>query len=237
MNLLLLAPEEISDRSTARLLRSDRRAVHICQVLKLQPGDNLKVGVIGGNMGVARYEVASPDSLTFSLVLDQSPPPPLDLTLIVGLPRPKTMRRVIQSIAALGVKDLILLNTYKVEKSYWQSPWLQAETLHEQCLLGLEQAMDTAVPRIRQFKLFKPFVEDTLPEVLHHRSGWFAHPKAEHGIPSDAERLVLAIGPEGGFTPYEVGKLTEAGMQGFHLGPRILRVETVIPSLVGRLFL
>ena len=109
--------------------------------------------------------------------------------------------------------------------------------MREQCLLGLEQAIDTRLPAIRHFKLFKPFAEDHLPTIIGNRQGWFAHPGMSLGIPPAPAEMVLAIGPEGGFTPYETEKLAAAGMRGFHIGSRILRMETAIPAILGRFYL
>ncbi len=237
MNFLLFAAEELSKGGILHLPADDRRARHMTSVLKLQPRDNLKVGQIGGDMGSAEVISHTSTGYDLAVTLTDPPPPGLDLTLILALPRPKMMRRVIENIAALGVKHLILLNAYKVEKSYWQTPWLEAGTLHHHCLLGLEQAGDTILPHIELKKLFKPFVEDELPDIIHGRSAWVAHPGSEGGVPDTPTSMVLAIGPEGGFTPYEVGKLQEAGCRGFSLGSRILRVETVVPALLGRLYL
>ncbi|WP_020410698.1 16S rRNA (uracil(1498)-N(3))-methyltransferase [Hahella ganghwensis] len=238
MNFLLFSEEELSaDGRTLYLSAGDRRAEHLTSVLKPKPQDSLKVGQINGNMGSARIIDITHEGYQLQVDLVSPPPPGLDLTLILALPRPKMMRRVIENIAALGVKHLILLNAYKVEKSYWQTPWLTEDTLRHHCLLGLEQAGDTILPRIELKKLFKPFVEDELPGIIGNRSAWVAHPGSERGIPDTPASMVLTIGPEGGFTPYEIGKLEEAGCQSFNLGTRILRVETVVPALLGRLYL
>ena len=73
------------------------------------------------------------------------------LALLLALPRPKMLKRVLQSVTSLGVKQLYLLNSYRVEKSYWGSPLLQADKLQEQLLLGLEQACDTILPQVHLF--------------------------------------------------------------------------------------
>jgi len=146
-------------------------------------------------------------------------------------------RRILQTCAALGVKDLWLINSYKVEKSFWQTPWLSEEQLRENLTLGLEQAKDTLMPRVQIRKLFKPFVEDELPALIEGKQALVAHPGTSTPCPVHLNRpSLLCIGPEGGFIPYEVEKLEEAGCQSVHLGPRILRMETAVPVLVSRLF-
>ncbi|MDY6816692.1 MAG: RsmE family RNA methyltransferase, partial [Pseudomonadota bacterium] len=143
----------------------------------------------------------------------------------------------LQTCAALGIKDIWLINSYKVEKSFWQTPWLSEDNLRENLALGLEQARDTVMPTVHIRKLFKPFVEDELPGILAGKRALVAHPGTPMPCPVHLdEPAVLCVGPEGGFTPYEVAKLEEAGCQGVHLGPRILRVETAVPVLASRLF-
>ncbi len=237
MNLMLFAAEELSADARLALTAQDRRTQHLNKVLKVAVGDSIKVGQVNGDIGSGTILSVSDKGVELSITLVSAPPPGLNLTLILALPRPKMMRRVVENIAALGVKHLILINAYKVEKSYWQTPWLSAEVLEHHCQLGLEQAGDTHMPRIETRKLFKPFVEDVLPPLVAGRSAWVAHPGGTQGIPATPQSMVLAIGPEGGFTSYEVEKFVEAGCRQFNLGPRILRVETVIPALLGRLFL
>ena len=154
----------------------------------------------------------------------------------MALPRPKVFKRVLQSITAMGVKRIILTNSWRVDKSYWQSPLLTPENLHQQMLLGLEQARDTILPKIEIQQRFKPFVEDLLPTIVSGTCGFVAHPDAPRACPANSSGAVtLAIGPEGGFTHYEIEKLEEAGLQAVHLGPRPLRFETAVPALLGRL--
>ena len=170
------------------------------------------------------------------VTLDQEPPKPLEVKLILALPRPKAFRRVLQHITALGVKEIYLINTWRVEKSFWKSPYLEDEKILEDMILGLEQAKDTILPKIYKKSLFKPFVEDELPEIIKETFPIVAHPIAESECPFNLQKAVtLAIGPEGGFIDYEVKKLQEIGFTSFHLGERILRVETAIPYILGRL--
>ena len=134
------------------------------------------------------------------------------------------------------MKEIILLNSWRVEKSFWESPALEPAALREQLLLGLEQGGDTVLPRLELRRRFKPFVEDALPALLASSRGLVAHPRAATPCPrAVTAHVTLAIGPEGGFIPSEVEALQRAGCQPVSLGPRPLRVEQAVPALLGRL--
>lgn len=235
MNLALLFEEDFV--AADRAVLTGRRLTHLHEVLKVAEGDLIPVGRVDGNIGSGRVLSLTDSQADILVELTEAPPPPLPLTLILAMPRPKMFRRVLQTCATLGVKDLWLINSYKVEKSFWQTPWLSAEHLRENMTLGLEQARDTVLPQVNIRKLFKPFVEDELPGLLQGKRALVAHPGTTTPCPAHLDQpTVLCVGPEGGFTPYEVGKLESAGCEGVHLGPRILRVETAVPVLVSRLF-
>lgn len=239
MNLLLLDPLEWPAGTARALLRlTGRRADHIRTVLKAAPGDSVRIGVLDGLTGLARVEDLSAQEVVLDAVLDTPPPPPLPLTLLLALPRPKVLRRVLQAATSLGIKQIHLINSFRVEKSYWQTPFLQPDSIHQQLRLGLEQARDTLLPQVHIHTRFKPFVEDELPALAAGKRCLVAHPLPEsQSCPATLnEQTLLAVGPEGGFIPYEVEKLQQAGFTAVTLGPRILKVETAIPALVARLF-
>jgi 16S rRNA (uracil1498-N3)-methyltransferase len=229
MNLILLFDSDFLDSEHVRL--TGRRLAHVTAVHRAAVGDSLVVGVAGGRAGTG--VVTSLDPLELRVTLDRDPPPPLPLTLILALPRPKVLNRVIAGATSLGVKHIHLINSWRVEKSYWKSPRLSPENLLLQSLLGLEQARDTVLPTIELHRLFRPFVESFAPEGL----ALVAHPLAARECPRDvATEVTLAIGPEGGFIAQEVESLERAGFTPVSLGPRILRVETAVAALVSRLF-
>lgn len=235
MNLLLLTEADFTRPGRVQL--TDQRARHIIQVLGSAVGDSLKVGQLGGLRGSGTIIELSNNSVTLEVTLDTPPPAKLPLTLLLALPRPKVARRILAAATELGVESIILINSYRVEKSYWQSPLLDDNHLRNAMLEGLVQSGDTRLPSLTRAKLFKPFVEDHLPAWLSQRTGLLAHPYAKtacDGAPQNP--CLLAIGPEGGFIPYEVDKLLSAGMTGISLGPRILRVETAVPTLIGALY-
>ncbi|SEI80232.1 RNA methyltransferase, RsmE family [Pseudomonas linyingensis] len=236
MNLLLL--EDGDFVAEGRALLRGRRLKHLHEVHRAEAGDNLRVGRLAGLMGEGRLLRLDADEAEIEiLTLDQPPPAKLPLTLLLALPRPKMFKRVLQTVASMGVPRLVLLNSYRVEKSFWQTPFLQPEAIREQLILGLEQARDTVLPEVTIEKRFKPFVEDRLPALAAGSLGLVGHPGAWPACPRAVDAPVtLAIGPEGGWIPYEVDKLQEAGLAPVQLGERILRVETAVTALLARLF-
>lgn len=235
MNLLLLTPEDCPAPGRARL--GGRRLQHVREVHRAGPGDRLRVGMLDGAMGEGVITALAGDSLDIEFSLEQAPPPKLPLTLLLSLPRPKMLKRIFQTVAAMGVQRLVLMNSFRVEKSFWESPWLAPEAVREQLLLGLEQARDTVLPEVLLEPRFKPFVEDRLPALAAGSRRLVAHPGATGACPVGvAAPATLAIGPEGGFIPYEVDLLQAGGFEPVHLGPRILRVETAVTALVARLY-
>ncbi|MBV4531784.1 16S rRNA (uracil(1498)-N(3))-methyltransferase [Pseudomonas sp. SWRI107] len=235
MNLLLL--EEADFIAADRVVLADRRFTHMQDIHRVAVGDTLRVGRIGGLMGKAEVVRLEGHQAELQVAFDQPPPAKLPLTLVLAVPRPKMLRRLFQSIATLGVPRLILLNSYKVEKSFWQTPFLTPEAIRENLILGLEQARDTVLPEVIIEKRFKPFVEDRLPAIAADTLGLVGHPGPYPACPRAVTGPVtLAIGPEGGWIPYEVDLLAKAGLQPVQLGDRILRVETAVTALLSRIF-
>ena len=235
MNLLLLEPGDFTGKGYVTL--RDRRLTHMREVHRAQVGDSLRVGQMNGLVGEGHIEALDQTQAVLRVSFDRPPPAKLPLTLVLALPRPKMLRRVFQTVATLGVPRLILVNSYRVEKSFWQTPFLTPEAIREQLVLGLEQARDTLLPEVIIEKRFKPFVEDRLGMMVEGTQGLIAHPGPYPACPRAVDGPVtLAIGPEGGWIPYEVELLKLAGLAPVQMGERILRVETAVTALVSRLF-
>ncbi|MEO6698814.1 MAG: 16S rRNA (uracil(1498)-N(3))-methyltransferase [Paraperlucidibaca sp.] len=240
MNLITFTGDDLTAPDTVVL--RDRRLQHLLNVQRPQIGEFLKLGELGGLMGRGELTELSSEQATLRIALDTPPPAKRELILVLALPRPKMLKRIVQMVVTMGVSELILINSYRVEKSFWQSPWLGEAALAEQLRLGLEQAGDTVAPKVTLKPLFKPFVEDDLPALLQGRQGWVAHPAAKSETTALPTRLsptsaptLVAIGPEGGFIAYEIEKLQAAGLLCCDLGPRILRVETAVAVALGQL--
>ncbi|MDE2230776.1 MAG: 16S rRNA (uracil(1498)-N(3))-methyltransferase [Candidatus Omnitrophica bacterium] len=234
MNLILLFPDDFT--APDRVFLGGRRFEHIRDILKAPCGKSLAVGKVNGLMGQGTIVAQKADGFELEVQFGLKPPEALPLTLILALPRPPMLKRLLFSAAMLGVKKIIILNFNRVEKSLWNSSSLGPQAIEEQLVLGLEQAKDTLMPEVSLKKRFKPFVQDELPALIKGSTALVAHPG---GAPLSApigKPVALIIGPEGGILDYEIELLKAAGCRPLDLGPRILRTESVFPFIVGKLF-
>ena len=212
-----------------------RQLQHLQQQLNVAVGDHLKVGLYNQQRYDSQVVAIEADKIWLKPLAPQETPPKLPVTLIIALPRPKVLRRLVMDSVSLGVQRLVLIHSYRVDKSYWQSPFLRQ--LEHYVQLGLEQAGDVMAPEIALYPRFKPFVEDHLAQWNRLQPSWVAHPYATQKMPVSVNQpCQLLIGPEGGFIPYEIDLLTHNGCQVRSLGSRILRTETAVPYLLARLF-
>ena len=235
MNLVLLEYEDFIREDRVRI--HGRRLEHVLKVHRTTVGNELRVGVIGGKTGVGRIDQLDDQALEMTVRFEAEPPEPLPVRLILALPRPKVLNRTIAAAVSMGIREIDLINAWRVEKAYWGSPKVSAENLRMQAILGLEQAGDTILPNIRLHRLFVPFVRKELAESLGNLLALVADPGGETPCPCAVTKpVVLAIGPEGGFIEQELGTFREIGFTTVNLGQRILRVETALAYLVGRLF-
>ena len=234
MNIVLLDPRQTETEIWS--ISSKRQLEHLKQHVDVQVGDSLKVGIREGKRYLTEVVEVNEQAIKLKPVKEEAVPMKLAVTLIVAMPRPKVLRRLIMDSVTLGVEKIILLHSYRVDKSYWQTPFLQQ--LDQYVTLGLEQAGDTIAPKIEIYKRFKPFVEDVLPSLVTAACpAYVAHPYAEMKMPFAIDHpCTIVIGPEGGFIPYEVDLLIKNGCQAVSLGNRILRTETAISYVLGRLF-
>lgn len=237
MNLLLLRDEDFQPDGTVRL--SGRRAQHAREVLQVTQGQRLRVGQLGGKQGEAEVLSAQGPELILQPHLTEDPPPRSGVDLLLAIPRPKALKKVLPAVASLGVDRLVLVNAARVEKSYFDSKVLVPAFIEELLIQGLEQAKDTRLPELHLRERFKPCVEDELDTLFGpDTQRLLPHPPAQQSLAALGplkSRVVLAIGPEGGWVPFETALLEAQGFLPFTLGPRVLRVEVAVPFLLGLL--
>ena len=235
MNLLLLTEQCLRNEDLAEV--TGRQFDHLTKIKKLAVGDQLAVGLLNGPLGQGKVLKLTSDSATLQLELNTAPPAPLPLTVLLALPRPQMIKRILQTIAGMGVKHLILMGSTKVERSFWQSPALEPAAIHEQLILGLEQAVDTALPRVDFEPRFKFFVEDRLAALTKGKRCFIPHPGDFRPCPTRiGHPSLVAIGPEGGWLPSEVDRFTETGFEAVSMGRRILKTEIAVPVIISNLY-
>ena len=233
MNIVLLRENDWITSNTVKL--TDYRARHLINIIKVEVCQTVRVGLINGDRGTATVVQLRDSEVELEVVLSDRPLPRHPIHLVLALPRPKMLRRVFRSVAEFGLAELHLIHSYRVEKSYWQSPYLDIDKVEMALIQGLERAGDTVLPRVTQHKRFKPFMEDVLPEISEQRSLLIAHPGASSTFPYDTKTpTTLLVGPEGGFIDYEVDLAREVGATPVSLGSRILSVDTAVCAALAR---
>lgn len=236
MNIVLFEPAEIVGN---RAVTGDERAKHIAKVLRASTGDFIRVGVVNGLMGygtITRINRRPPYLVELDISIDESPPSPSAVDIVLALPRPIMFKRILSQATTLGVKKFHIINAGRVEKSFWDASVIAESVYRTQLLKGLEQAVDTRLPDVLFHRGFKTFIDCAVPELKEEYAFLFVAdpafpplklPQAVKGM----GRILLAVGPEGGWLDYELDKMVGSGFKGFGIGTRILRVDTAVIGL------
>ena len=219
------------------------RAEHILKVLHGEVGQTLKTGEVDGLIGTGEIVeiVRGGGGPLVRVKVDHSGrglEPCFDLVL--APPRPRVMKRLMPQLASLGVGTMVLVGAKKVEKDFWGATLLKEENYRPLLVDGLMQSGTSALPRIETRRNFRAFVRDELDAAFPTANRVVAHPYGAFvrgASAADGGRLLLAVGPEGGWTDEEVELLESRGFARYSLGRRILRTDTALVALVSRLCL
>ncbi len=242
MNLILLEPVEVSAGGPgspgSSVSLSGRRADHLLNVLRVAPGYHVRVGILDGPCGVGTVQSIADGTVELRCEFDAMVPSRPRVDLLLALPRPKVMRRLWAQIAALGVGQIILTNAERVERNYFDTHVLTPECYGPLLVEGLQQARDTRRPRVSIHRQFKVLIEDELSGLFPSGRRLLADPAEKK--PSAAvvresieERILLAVGPEGGWNDFETASLKAHGFQAGGMGPRTLRTDTACVALLA----
>ena len=237
MNLLLLDPDELDG---GRAVVAGRRARHLVEVLRAVPGTRLRAGVVGGPVGEAEVVAVQGTTVELRVTLGTSVPAPAPVDLVVAVPRPKVLSRLVQHAAAYGVRRIDLVNAWRVDKSYLGSSRLDPAALDEALRLGAEQGMTTHVPPIEVHPRLMGYLDGLAAPagarrvVADARTG--VHLEAAVP-PGDAAPVVVAIGPEGGWIGRELDSFAARGFAIVRLGAAVLRVEAAVTAALAQLAL
>lgn len=240
MNVVLVNKNEVMNDA---VVLTDHRARHIVKVLQAEEGDSIRVGMVHGKLGsgeILGITKKYPFAVELSVYFVSEPPEKSPVDLLLALPRPIMLRRIFSQATALGVGALHIINANRVEKSFWNSGILEEKEYLTHLLHGLEQAVDTIPPTVVYHKRFKPFIEDYFPLIAENYSHFiYAHPdgnKRFHQVlRHKAGKILLAIGPEGGWVDYEERKFKDNGFWAVTIGERILKVDTAVVNIHGRI--
>jgi RsmE family RNA methyltransferase len=235
VNLILLDQEELRHDNSA-ILR-EQRATHIRRVLAAAPGNTIRIGIVDGAVGTARIDALDDTSVTLSCTLHEVPPRPA-VDLLLALPRPKVTRRLFAQCAALGVDRLMLTNASRVERDYFDTHILSPDVSRPLLIEGLQQARDTHLPRISVHRQFRILVEDVLDDWVPVATRVVADPgkgQRLHSLVREArpDRVLLALGPEGGWNDFERRLLESRGFTPISMGMRTLRSDTACVALLA----
>ena len=240
MNRILFEKSEITD-GVAEF--SGERAAHIVEVLHSEVGDTVKTGELDSKIGIGVVKkiesVETKDGKSYVIRLElshtgESLQPWADL--ILAPPRPRVFKRLLPQLAAMGVGDIVLVGAKKVEKAFWGATVLKEENYRPLLVDGLMQSGTTIVPRLELRRNFVRFIREELDSLYPDSTRIVAHPYNAEPIGEPPQgRLLIAIGPEGGWTDEEVELLKSKGFQCRSLGGRILRTDTATVALLAKL--
>jgi RsmE family RNA methyltransferase len=236
VNLILVERHELDPSGTATL--ADPRAAHVIGVLGAAVGTRVRIGLLDGALGSGVVTALEPPRVSLRCTFDGAIPPRPRLDLLLAVPRPKVLRRLWPQLAALGLGRIVLTNAARVERNYFDTHVLDPATYRPLLIEGLQQARDTRLPEVVVHRQFRPLVEDHLAADYRHAVCLVADPRAQ--IPVAAalagcgdRRILLAVGPEGGWNAFELSLLERHGFQAVGMGARTLRVDTACIALLA----
>ena len=239
MNRILFEKHEIVDGVATF---GGARAEHVLGVLHGEVGQTLKTGEVNGGIGtgeiveIVRGASSAEARISVKVCHDQMSLRPW-VDLILAPPRPRVMKRLLPQLAAMGVGRIVLVGAKKVEKDFWGATLLKEENYRPLLVDGLMQAGTSVVPRMETRRNFRRFVGDELDALFPTANRVVGHPGGAPNAPAQKPgRLLLAVGPEGGWTDDEVSLLESHGFSRYSLGSRILRTDTALVALLARLW-
>jgi 16S rRNA (uracil1498-N3)-methyltransferase len=188
----------VLDEVSITLPKDDYRTIHVSQILKLQDGDTIRSGIVSCD----RFPLGlSTDNATVHwghqdndqegclcislrhLEIPTDDPPPV--SLILALPRPLQLGRILPMVSQMGVEHLVLTNARKVPKDYFGSHLIRddnakrQENLNERLMEGLTQSGDVRLPQVHIVRKLHEFLDQGDLDRLFPRSDYVrlvAHP-------------------------------------------------------------
>ncbi len=237
--------------TTGEVTLTGPEAHHLIHVMRGHVGQQVVLFDGLGHEAVAEITAIQKKAAVLRIVEPRSISRELPVAVTVASPLPKGDRErfLIEKLTELGVTAFVPLITrrtvvYPDENAVNRLRRIVIEA-SKQC--GRNHLMEVTAPYPWEKLIAEP--RDRVITLFAHpfsgeRDGPPRSAADDHtsGLPAGvaallaSERVLLAVGPEGGLTPEEVGQAVATGWIQVDLGPRILRVETaaiVLATLVG----
>lgn len=202
-------------------------AGYLSRVLRLRPGDPFVL--FNGDGRDCDARLLSLDKRgARAEVVDARPvasESPLRIVLLQGIARGEKMDLVLQKATELGVAGFRPVDSERSEVRL-QGERLDKRLAHWRAVVASAcgQCGRARVPEVSP-----PEALDAALRGLPGQPRFLLDPGATRtidGLPDGLDACVLAVGPEGGWSPRDREQLQAAGFEGLRLGPRILRTET-----------
>jgi 16S rRNA (uracil1498-N3)-methyltransferase len=227
-------PESFED---GRLLLEGERLRHVRTVLRLRVGDELcATDGAGGEYRVRVEQIGR--GIGRAVILERSRPQresPLETVLAQSIPKGDRFALALEKAVELGVSRIIPVLSRRT---------VRATRADEAAFARWRRIVESAVAQSGRTRL--PVVHPPLPleELLatEGRPGelrlflWEQADSGLHGVIEASavpRTVIVAVGPEGGWSAEEARLAQDAGYRSVRLGPRILRTETAGIAAIG----
>ena len=220
---------------SVQLNANDPRTLHLRKVLRADVGTQVFIGFVNGPRARAQVISVSPDgSYELQVIAEEPAPAHLPITLLIGLPRPHTARRILFEAASLGIAAMHFFTAEHSEPSYAKSRLWQTDEWRERIFRGTEQAFGTQLPQVE--------LHSDIQSAMAMQQGLYTKIALDNYEASEAIGVVpivnkssaaIAIGPERGWSAAERSVFREHKWQLAHLGPHVLRTETACVAAIA----
>lgn len=204
---------------------------HLAQVLRAQVGQEFDIST-GAEVRRGKITRIDADRVEFELgeVIEQSKPS--EITAAISIFKFDRMEWAIEKCTELGIARIIPVIAGRTEKHLSVAAAKRAERWRRLAHQAAEQSRRTSSPVIAEPIKFKELVAMSVATkiVLSEVERDVALKSA---LSQDAKSVLLAFGPEGGWTEQELAAFREAGWKPASLGPTILRAETAVIAAVA----
>lgn len=206
-------------------------AHHLAQVLRAQVGQEFDLAT-GGEVRCGKVISVQPDRVEFELGEAVAQSEQAQITVAISIFKYDRMEWAIEKCAELGVARIVPVIAARTEKHLASAAAKRTERWRRLVQGAAEQSRRTSCPEIAEpIKLQGLLTITSEPRIV--LSEVEREVKLKNAIPQDADFVVLAFGPEGGWTEQELAAFRECGWKSASLGTTVLRVETAVIAAVA----